>query len=68
MEFCTNQWTGLYMIGTSVMKELTTLKNKFTESEEKKENNFSRSHNFDFTCIHFNIYECLKWLEVTLAN
>ena len=23
MEFCTNQWTGLYMIGISVMKELT---------------------------------------------
>ena len=26
------------MIGISVMKELTTLNNKFTESEEKKEN------------------------------
>ena len=45
------------------MKELTTLKNKFTESEEKKENIFSRSLNFDFTRMHFNIYECLKWLE-----
>ena len=45
------------------MKELTTLNSKFTESEVKKENNFSRSPNFDFTCIHFNIYECLKWLE-----
>ena len=45
------------------MKELTTLNSKFTESEVKKENKFSRSHNFDFTCIHFNIYECLKWLE-----
>ena len=51
------------MIGTSVMKELTTLNSKFTESEVKKENKFSRSPNFDFTCIHFNIYECLKWLE-----
>ena len=29
MEFCTSQWTVLYMIGTSVMKELTTLNNKF---------------------------------------
>ena len=38
------------MIGTSVMKELTTLNNKFTESEVKKENKFSRSRNFDFTC------------------
>ena len=45
------------------MKELTTLNSKFTESEVKKENKFSRSPNFDFTCIHFNIYECLKWLE-----
>ena len=51
------------MIGTSVMKELTTLNGKFAESEVKKENKFSRSPNFDFTCIHFNIYECLKWLE-----
>ena len=50
------------MIGTSVMKELTTLKSKFTESERKKEKKFSRSPNFDFTCILFNIYECLKWL------
>ena len=37
--------------------------NKFTELEVKKENKFSRSCNFDFTCIHFNIYECLKSLE-----
>ena len=57
------QWIGFYMIGTSFMKELTTLNSKFTESEVKKENKFSRSPNFDFTCIHFNIYECLKWLE-----
>ena len=42
------------------MKELTTLNNKFTESEVKKENNF------DFTYIHFNIYECLKWMEKAL--
>ena len=28
MKFCTNQWTGLYMIGTSVIKEITTLNNK----------------------------------------
>ena len=48
------------------MKELTTLNNKFTESEVKKESKFSRSRNFDFTCIHFNIYECLKWLEKPL--
>ena len=48
------------------MKELTTLNNEFTESEEKKENNFSSSRNFDFTCIHFDIYECLKWLEKPL--
>ena len=47
------------------MKELTTL-NKFTESEVKTENKFSRSRNFYFTCIHFNIYECLKWLEKPL--
>ena len=45
------------------MKELTRLNCKFTESEVKKENKFSRSPNFDFTCVHFNIYECLKWLE-----
>ena len=45
------------------MKELTTLNSKFTESEVKKEKKFSRSPNFDFTCIHFNICECLKWLE-----
>ena len=57
------------MIGASVMKELTTDYRKFTEfteSEVKKENKFSCSHNFDFTCIHFNIYECLKWLEKPL--
>ena len=29
MEFRTNHWTGLYMIRTPVMKELTTLNNKF---------------------------------------
>ena len=45
------------------MKELTTLNGKFTESEVKKENKFSRSPNSDFTCLHFNIYGCLKWLE-----
>ena len=45
------------------MKELTTLNSKFTESEVKKEKKFSRSPNFDFICIHFNIYECLKCLE-----
>ena len=45
------------------MKELTNLHNKFTESEVKKENKSSRSRHFDFTCIYFNIYECLKWLE-----
>ena len=43
--------------------ELTSLNNKFTESEVKKDNQFSSSRNFDFTCVHFNIYECLKWLE-----
>ena len=48
------------------MKELTALNSKFTESEVKKENKFSRSPNFDFACIHFNIYECLKWLEKPL--
>ena len=48
------------------MKELTNLINKFTESEVKKENKFSRSPNFGFTCIYFNIYECLKWLEKPL--
>ena len=46
------------------MKELTTLNNKFTESEMEKENNFSRSRNFDFTCIHVNIFECLKWFVI----
>ena len=52
------------------MKELTTLNSKFAESEVKKENKFSLSPNFDFTYIHFNIYECLKWLEkpVRLIN
>ena len=29
MESCTNQWTGLYMMGISLMKELTKLNNKF---------------------------------------
>ena len=32
----------------------------------KKENKFSRSPNFDFTCIHFNIYEFLERLEKPL--
>ena len=31
-----------------------------------KENKFSRSRNFDYMCIHFNINECLKWLEKPL--
>ena len=52
------QRTGFYMIGNTVMKKLTTLNNKSPESEVKKENRFSRSRNFDFTC----------WLEATLAN
>ena len=48
------------------MKELTTLNNKFTGWEVKKDNNFSRSRDFDFTYMHFNIFECLKWLEKPL--
>ena len=44
-------------------ERVNPLNSKFTESEVKKENKFSPSPNFDFTCIHFNIYECLKWLE-----
>ena len=48
------------------MKELTTLNNKFTELKVKKENKFSRSRNFGFTCMHFNIYERLNWLEKPL--
>ena len=48
------------------MKELTTLNNKFTEPEVKKDNKFSRSRNFDVTWIHFNIYERFKWLEKPL--
>ena len=48
------------------MKELTTLNNKFTESEVKKDNKFSCSRNFDFTCVHFNIFEFLKLLEKPL--
>ena len=39
------------------MKVLTTINNKFTESEVKKDNKFSCSRNFD---------ECLKWLEKPL--
>ena len=39
------------MIGTSVMKELTTRNNRFTEAQVKKENKFSRPRNFDFTCM-----------------
>ena len=35
-------FNGFYMIETSAMKELTTLNNKLTKSEEKKENNFLR--------------------------
>ena len=58
------QWTGFCMIGTYVTKELTTLNNKFAESEVKKENKFSRSRNFDFPCIHFNIIKKVasSWL------
>ena len=55
--------TGFYMIETSVMKESTKLNNIFTEYEEKKEYSFSCSRYFDVTGIHFNIHECLKWLE-----
>ena len=36
MEFCTNQWTVLYMIGNSIMKELTTLNNKFYRIRRKE--------------------------------
>ena len=54
------------MIGTFIRKEITTLNNKFTESEVNKENEFSCSHISGFTCIHFNTYECLKWLEKLL--
>ena len=54
------------MTGASIMKELTSLNNKYTEWELKKENNFSRSRNFDFGCIHFNIFDCLEWLEKPL--
>ena len=33
----------------------------------RKEKKFSRSRDFDFTCIRFNIYECFKWLEKPLC-
>ena len=59
------------MKGASVMKKIITLNNKFTESEVKKKSKFSRSRNFDFpyihiSILHFNIYDCLKWLEKPL--
>ena len=51
------------MIGTSVMKELTTLNNKFYRIR-KEEREQSHVHvTFDLTWMHFNIYEYLKWLE-----
>ena len=54
------------MTQISVMKELTTFNNKFYRIKREKKNNFSHSRNFDFTCIHFNFYEFLKWLEKPL--
>ena len=47
------------------MKELTTLNNKFTESEVKKENKFSRSRNFDFTCWLEKPLWLIKFCEIT---
>ena len=47
-------------------EKVNNLNNKFTESEVKKDNKFYCSRDFDFTCIHFNVYECLKWLEKPL--
>ena len=44
MEFCTNQWTGLYMIGTSVMKKLTTLNNKFYRIKRGEREQFFHVH------------------------
>ena len=35
-----NQWTALYMIGTSVMKELTTLSNKFYRIRREEREKF----------------------------
>ena len=40
MEFCANQWTGLYMIGTSVMRELTSLNNKFYRIRREEREKF----------------------------
>ena len=48
------------------MKELITFNNKFTESEVKKEDKFSRSRNFDFTYIHFNMSQMVG--KATLTN
>ena len=53
MEFCTNQWTGLFMIGASVMKQLTTLNNKFYKTRREQREYFSGSGNFDFTSSIF---------------
>ena len=47
------------------MKELITLNNKFAESEVKKENKFSPSRNFDFTCIHFNMSQMVGKANLT---
>ena len=44
------------------MKEFTTL--NFTESEEKKENNFSRSRNFVYVSIFMRVSNGWKILFV----
>ena len=54
MKFCTNHWTGSFMIGITNFTEIL-------QNQKRGKNNFSRSRNFNFTCIHFNFCECLKW-------
>ena len=55
MEFCTNQWTGLYMIGTAIMIELTTLNKNFTESE-REERIISNVHVILISHVYISIF------------
>ena len=56
MEFCTKQWTDLYVMGTSIMKELTTLNNKFYRIRGEEKRTISHVHVILISHVYISIF------------
>ena len=56
MEFCTNQWADLYMIGTAIMRESTTLNNKFYRIRKRRKRIISNVHVILISHVYIPIF------------